>query len=408
MDRGDSECDFVDKIHAALAVPGTCGVGYNSIRFDDEVMRFALYRNFFDPYQREYANGNSRWDLIDVARAIYALRPEGTQWPARDNGLPSFRLEDLTAANGIAHGAAHDALSDVDATIDLARHFQNVQPALFAELLSMRRKRHVETLMDLGSLRPVVHVSSMYGSDRSNLALVVPLVRHPVNRNEIICADLSQPPDFLSESATDMAARLFTPASELPEGAVRPPIKTIHINKSPVVLNTQWVRGEVAERLGLDGEAHRRHLAEIRQANDKNPEGLKQRLQDIYSERRFAPRTDPDVMLYDGFFPNSDRSQFDGLRAASPEQLASGWVFEDARLEELLFRYRARNFPATLDAEESARWQEHCRHRYFDADAPFPLTAFREELAQERSAPDLSDSVARALDALEDYVQTLL
>ncbi len=121
LDEGLDERAFMAAIHRELAAPGTCGVGYNSIRFDDEVTRYGLYRNFYDPYAREWKDGNSRWDLIDVVRLCCALRPDGIEWPLREDGTPSFKLEVLTAANGIGHEAAHDALSDVHATISLAR-----------------------------------------------------------------------------------------------------------------------------------------------------------------------------------------------------------------------------------------------------------------------------------------------
>jgi len=121
MEKGIPEPEFIHAIHRELSLPGTCGVGYNSIRFDDEVTRYALYRNFFDPYQREWKNGNSRWDILDMLRLTRALRPEGIEWTDHEPGRPSFRLEHLTAANGIAHEAAHDALSDVTATIAMAK-----------------------------------------------------------------------------------------------------------------------------------------------------------------------------------------------------------------------------------------------------------------------------------------------
>jgi exodeoxyribonuclease-1 len=96
LQQGVPEAEFIRQIHEELALPGTCGVGYNSLRFDDEVTRYTLYRNFYDPYAREWQNGNSRWDIIDMVRATCALRPEGIEWPLREDGLPSFRLEDLT------------------------------------------------------------------------------------------------------------------------------------------------------------------------------------------------------------------------------------------------------------------------------------------------------------------------
>jgi len=130
LERGVPECEFIERILQELARPGTCGAGYNSLRFDDEVTRYTLYRNFHDPYAREWQHGNSRWDIIDLVRTACALRPEGIEWPLREDGLPSFRLEDLTGANGISHGAAHDALADVEATIALARLVRQRQPCI--------------------------------------------------------------------------------------------------------------------------------------------------------------------------------------------------------------------------------------------------------------------------------------
>ena len=117
--EGLTEAEFAERIHSLFSQPNTCVAGYNSIRFDDEVTRYLLYRNFYDPYAREWQNGNSRWDIIDMIRACYALRPEGIEWPTveRDGQqVVSFRLELLTKANGIEHEAAHDAMSDVYAT----------------------------------------------------------------------------------------------------------------------------------------------------------------------------------------------------------------------------------------------------------------------------------------------------
>ncbi|HCG89461.1 MAG TPA: exodeoxyribonuclease I, partial [Alteromonas macleodii] len=118
---GSNEADFAARIYQEMSTPNTCSVGFNSIRFDDEVSRYLFYRNFYDPYSREWRNGNSRWDIIDLARACYALRPDGINWPRREDGAPSFKLEALTAANNIGHENAHDALSDVYATIALAK-----------------------------------------------------------------------------------------------------------------------------------------------------------------------------------------------------------------------------------------------------------------------------------------------
>jgi len=76
LERGVTEVEFIQQIRDEMMVPNSCSVGYNSIRFDDEATRNTLYRNLYDPYEREYKNGNSRWDIIDLVRTARALRPD--------------------------------------------------------------------------------------------------------------------------------------------------------------------------------------------------------------------------------------------------------------------------------------------------------------------------------------------
>jgi exodeoxyribonuclease-1 len=178
-EQGAPEADFFRFIHEELSTPGTCALGYNTLRFDDTVTRFGFYRNFYDPYEREYANGNSRWDLIDVVRLTRALRPEGINWPTKDDGSNSFRLEDLTAANEIEHAGAHDALVDVKATIALARLLKQAQPKLFDYVFTHRDKNSINILLDVVNPKPVVHSSMRFPARLGCVASVLPLIRHP-------------------------------------------------------------------------------------------------------------------------------------------------------------------------------------------------------------------------------------
>ncbi|MEE4662007.1 MAG: exodeoxyribonuclease I [Halieaceae bacterium] len=404
--EGVPEYDFIRRIHEELARPGTCGVGYNSIRFDDEVTRYTLYRNFYDPYAREYKQGNSRWDLIDVVRMACALRPEGIEWPRDEDGRVSFRLERLTEANGISHAAAHDALSDVQATIAIARLLRERQPQLFDYALSLRSKDVALSLLDLDAMRPVLHVSGMFGAQRHNIALVAPVVRHPVNRNEIICVDLGADVSPLEDlNASELAARLFTPTDQLPEGALRPGIKSVHINRSPMLITPRVLDAAAAERLAIDADACLANQARLLAI-----QGLREKLTDLYRQRQHAVVTDPDRMLYSGgFFSDADRRQMDRLREASQEALASeSFVFEDDRLPEMLFRYRARNFPDSLSDAERAQWEEQ-RFQYLtepDAGASITLEEYQERI-QTLSA-SAGEAHKRVLDALQDYGDSLL
>ncbi len=357
--KGFCEAEFTRLIHQQLSHPGTCGVGYNSIRFDDEVTRNLLYRNFYDPYAREWQNQNSRWDLIDVLRAAHALRPQGIEWPINEEGNVSFRLELLTQANEIEHFAAHDALSDVYATIAIAKLLQQKQPRLYSFLFEHRSKAKAQDLLKPGSFEALVHVSGMYSTTNNCLAVVLPLCEHPRNSNEVIVYDLSQEPQALLDlDAEQIKQRLFTVTENLPEGAERIALKTVHINKCPVLAPLKVIRPDDAERLQIDLARCQKHLTQIKAAPD-----LTRKLQTVFHREFANDLSDPDKMIYSGgFFKPHDKALMNKIRQTPPSRLGELMLdFEDKRLDEMFFRYRARNFPEALDEFEQQLWKEYCQ-----------------------------------------------
>ncbi len=363
--QGLPEHQFANQVLAALAEPGTVGVGYNSIRFDDEVTRHLIWRNLIDPYGREWQNNCGRWDLMDVVRCAYALRPDGIEWPLHPDGRPSFKLEHLAAANGLLHEVAHDALSDVRATIALARLVRERQPRLWEFCLKLRKKEAV--WQEIGPLadsrRPLLHVSGMYPAERGCIGLVWPLAGHPGNKNELIVWDLAHDPaELLGLDAASLRLRMFTKAEDLPKGITRLPIKTIHINKSPVVIaNLKTLSPEMAQRWGLDIDGGLGFAGWARR-NSRALEALPWRA--VFERPAGGPAPDVDEDLYGGFISPADRRVLEWLRVLDGDKLAGKQpAFEDGRLAELLFRYRARNFAPTLSTEEAARWQQHCSER---------------------------------------------
>ena len=411
--EGVPESEFIRQIHAELAQPGTCGVGYNSLRFDDEVTRYTLYRNFYDAYSREWQNGNSRWDIIDMVRATYALRPEGIEWPLREDGLPSFKLEQLTAANGISHEAAHDALSDVHATIAMARLIRDKQPKLYDYVLKHRSKQAVLEQLDIAAMKPVLHVSGMFGAVRHNIALIVPLAMHPDNRNEVICYDLSADPASLFElSPTQIAEHLYTRAADMPEGIERPGLKTLHINRCPILVTAKMADPATAERLGISGEVCRANLAALREQRGRDPQAFEKKMQAVYSSRKYEPITDPDRMLYGGgFFSANDKRIMERVQATEPEALAGqSFVFEDQRLPEMLYRYRARNYPETLSSEERSLWEEYrfARLTEPEAGASICMDEFHTLIETLQADENLTAEKRAVLDQLLEYGDSLL
>ncbi|GGA00783.1 exodeoxyribonuclease I [Dyella caseinilytica] len=404
--EGLIEADFAARVHEQLAAPGTCGVGYNSLRFDDEFSRQLFYRNFFEPYAREWENGNSRWDLIDLVRMCAALRPEGIVWPTHEDGALSFKLEHLATANHLQQERAHDALSDVHALIDLARLIRVRQPRLWDWHYALRRKQRVFELLDVTNMTPLVHVSSRYPASRRCLAVIVPLAVHPSRSGEIIVYDLAQDPtDLLTLDAEDIADRMFTPRADLPEGVERIPLRTVHANRSPALAPLSVLKGVDMERLQLDLDRCLAHADTLRAAT-----GLGEKLRRVFQQAAdLPPPEDPELALYSGFLPDADKRLLREVRATPAEQLAQrAFGFRDPRYAELLFRYRARNWPDTLTPDERARW-EHFRIERLTRPTPLTLLTladYFEQLTALRNDPAQSDKLA-LLDQLQAWGEQL-
>jgi exodeoxyribonuclease-1 len=402
--EGLPEPQFIDAIHQQMSRPNTCSVGYNSIRFDDEVTRYTLYRNFYDPYKREWKNGNSRWDIIDMLRLCRALRPEGIQWPDHEPGRPSFKLEDLTAANGLAHEAAHDALSDVTATIAMAKLVKQKQPRLFDYALQNRGKKQITAMLDLKARKPFFHISGMLAKEHMYGALMIPLAQHPTNSNGIICFDLSGDPEALiSLNEHQIRDRVFTASSDLPEGTERIPLKVIHINKAPVVTTHKLVDSNAAKRLNIDLERCDRHWQRL------NSIDLSDKLQLVFREQKFPPKSDAEQQLYGGFLPNQDKGLLDDVRRASASDFTQQqFYFADQRYNQLLFSYRARYFPQSLSPEEQQTWLESCRWRLTDEQSGYlTLEQNRQTLDELLADSSLSDHKREVLQALESWSQSV-
>ncbi|MFK7912789.1 MAG: exodeoxyribonuclease I [Pseudomonadales bacterium] len=379
--EGLPEWRALQLINEQFAQPGTCVLGYNSLRFDDEFMRYGLYRNLFDPYGREWQNGNSRWDLIDLVRATGALRRDGIQWPQDDDGLPVYKLEELTKANGLEHGHAHDALSDVHATIGMARLIKQQQPKLFDYHYGIRRKKKVRELLEPIGARLCVHVTAMYPRTQFGCAPVVSVCRHPTNSNVIVVADLSCDIEPLLEwPEQQIQDALFTRGAEL-----RPGLKEVRLNRCPFIAGIEVLNDENQSRLGFDMKQVKERARRLAKP------GIAQKLMRVYAGRRAQLAQDQgpgdvDAALYDGFLKDGDRHRCNDLHERLQRGEFASLDYEDQRLSVLARRLQARSFPEQLDSEGRSDWQAHVRERLGAQQAPWlTLKAYRERLVELRS-----------------------
>lgn len=403
---GMPETIFIQSILDEFSHPNTCVAGYNSLRFDDEFTRFTLYRNLYPAYDREWQNGNSRWDIIDLVRVTHALRPDGINWPTHDDGRPSYRLEQLTQSNNLMHEAAHDALSDVLATISIAKLIKEKQPALYDYYFNNRQKRNVVKLLDAQNKKPVLHTSSMFSTDYYCTALIVPLIQHPTNSNAVICYDLRYDPhDLLSLPADEIRNRLYTKKQDLPEGHARIALKTVHLNKCPVIVPAK-IDEFVQNRLSIDKAASHQHLEQIR-----NNAELEHKLVEVFSYDEFDKISDPDQSLYSGpFFSDRDKRLMEEVHKQDPFSLANkSYDFTDNRLEEMLFRYRARNYPGLLSEEESKKWNLYRYDRLTNENNPWMTTLkFKDRINELKNEESISPDKLDLLDELLSYEVSLI
>ena len=397
-EQGITEWQALRRVNELFSEPNTCVAGYNNLRFDDEFVRYGLYRNLMDPYAREWQNGNSRWDIIDLVRAAGALRPEGIEWPVDEEGLPVYRLEALAAANGLDHGHAHDALSDARATVALARLVRARQPKLFAYHFAGRSKRRIRELLEPAGARLCVHVSGMYPRHRKGLAPVASLCRHPENSNSIIVADLGEDVEMLLDWPEErIRDALFTP-----NAPVRPPLKEIRINKCPFVAVAEVVREADAQRLQFDRALAERRMRRLKRA------GVAEKVQRVYARGAAEAQPDVDAALYEGFLKDEDKAR---CASFNRELAAQRWVdldYRDRRLKTLTARLKARGFPAWQSAQEREEWRSWVRGKLGAGDAPWrTLRRYESELAAMlESATDHRRKVLLALKAHGEELRT--
>lgn len=360
LQDGMTEVEFLKLFYEEVATPGTIFVGFNSVRFDDEFMRFLNYRNYYDPYGWQWQDGRSKWDLLDVVRMTRALRPEGLKWPVVD-GKPGNRLELLTKANGIAHDNAHDALSDVRACIALAKLIQENQPKLFEWLLGVRDKKAVAKLVETD--QPFVYSTGKYDADHEKTSVAIRIAKHPSKQGAALVYDLRyDPSEFANLTPQELVERWrYTRDPEAPR---RLPVKTMQFNRCPAVAPLGVLDDASQERIGLTLTQMKQNLAKLRASKGFVQNVLKAvELLNAEQERRYAGRagsSSVDTRLYDGFLDNQDQNLLGVVRAAGPEEVTDiARDFHDERMQQLAPLYKARNFAGALTTEEREAWEKH-------------------------------------------------
>lgn len=384
--HGMPEREFAEKIWTELNQADTIVLGYNTGRFDDDVSRFLFWRNFLDPYSYQWKNGCSRWDIFPVVLALWALRPENFSWPTWESVADlavseveqkrrlekgkaiCFKLEYLTKANQIVHDHAHDALSDVYGTIALAQLIARSHPRFWKWAYDNRSKDKILNALQQG---PVLWIESKFGQEHGFMRLVNIIGFNPSKRNEVYVWDCAEDPtsaDFnlLSLTREDWDARLFPTKAQkekLKAEGVRPlPVYRLTVNTSPFICgDLRVLRDERAKQFGID--------ITKAQENATKLAAMLETLQGAlisHAERHpYQCPTEADYALYGTGFPSrEDAERMRYVRCADEESFdeigdKNLVQFESTLLNQLLERYRARNWPMTLSQQQKVAWDEH-------------------------------------------------
>jgi len=398
---GISEAEFCKYLTSQVFTKDTIIVGYNNIRFDNNFIRFTLWRNFYDAYEWAWKDGRSTWDLLDLGRMTRALRPKGIDWPFAPDGKPSNRLEHLAAVNKLDHTDAHDALSDVRATVGLAQLLRAKQPQLFEYSLKHRDKKLLAPLITSG--RPVVYTSGRYPSEFNKTAVVV-AVAHKEDKSGALVYDLRIDPDeFTDLSAAQLAKKWADRAQDSPYF----PVKTLSYNKCPAVAPIEVLeKGKGYERLKLHKEIVKNHLEKLKQADGFGAKAL-EALDIMWPKHPTELVTDPqkvDGRLYDGFVNDQDKTKMSAVRAAEPNELSDSVVdFKDKRLKTLLPLYKARNYPKLLSGQERQAWDEFKSQKLGSM-----AEIFFKRLEELAKTPGIDGEKQYLLEELNLYAQSVL
>ncbi|HSX29991.1 MAG TPA: exodeoxyribonuclease I [Candidatus Saccharimonadales bacterium] len=404
--EGITEVEFLRQFEHEIATPGTVFVGYNTVRFDDEFMRCLHYRNFYDPYEWQWQGDRSRWDMLDVVRMTRALRPEGIEWPFDIHGKPTNRLELLTSLNKLSHEHAHDALSDVSATIEIARLIRNKQTKLFDYLFTMRSKNNVADLVNKDE--PFVYTSGKYPSEFEKTTAAVRVCAHPKRQGALVYDLRHDPADWLQLTPEQMAdAWRYKKDRQEP----RLPVKMMRFNVCPAVAPLGVLDASSQSRLHLDPKRIVQYHKALR-ADKTFVERLCKAV-DIMDEQQqtklLGSEVDVDACMYDSFFQAGDKNAMSVVRAATPEELGNlGLTFKDQRLTLLLPLYKARNYPKHLTGEERESWEKLRARKLLDGGQNSKLAKYFARLQAVVADGGLTGHQEYLIEELKLYAESIM
>lgn len=405
LQSGRCEFDAIRQIHQLLNQPETISLGYNSLGFDDEFLRFSFHRNLLPPYTHQYLNGCGRMDLLPMAVMFWLYRRTAITWP-QINGKPSLKLEHICEANQLVNGVAHDATVDVVATVELARRFfknkrmWNYLMGYFEKETDAHRISEIPAAFQsaLGEHREALMIGSEYGPQLMYQVPVLSLGNSIPYSNQTLWLRL-----------------------DLPE---------LRETKSDAVDKTTWL---IRKRCGEPGillpstPKYLKYLSDARKAVVKENLGWLQsnskRLQQIANYHRhytypYIENLEPEAALYQiGFFPRADEKLFKNFQDATleeKERIVDRLTNKDART--IAIRLLCRNYPERISKNLTEEFKAYMRRldpvrqeqAMLDYKGETRLTpsGALAEIKRLKKTARLDKNQAKLLDDLQNYIES--
>lgn len=402
--------------------------GYNTNRYDNELVRNLAFRNMKDPYSHEWRNGNIKFDSFKLVQMVYAFRPEILKWRKKADGKTSLKLADLSVDNGIEHINAHDALDDVYATIALTKLIKTANPRLFSHALKMTQKANVIELIGAHRAKdqPLIHIDPVYGQENSIGTLIYPVAMDKSIKDKYLFLDLRHDPSILLDmSPADIRKHMYTKRDELPEGAPQMPIVSITANKQPNIVSPDGLINSFADKAMLNLSQCERHIQFIKD----NKSALMTKVQEAM-EGDMPPSADVYTSIYSGGFiskqdaskradmhlkdsPNLNDDSFK-IEKQSTHKMAMG-MQDSIRQQELLLRAKWNSFyesllsdPDGFSPTEFRSWVDYVEHKLYEGiEGSLTIPEFRSEVAKVELEMPLDEHARTILDKLINHVESL-
>lgn len=352
MQQGISGLEAIQQIHRLLNTPDTISIGYNSLGFDDEFLRFYFYRHLLPPYTHQFANGCSRADIYPMTLMYFLFQKDIIKWPVNDKGKPTFKLAKLNEANGWSKGPAHDALADVEATLGLARCMRKNHAMWDYLIKGFNKKTDESRLASLPTLVKTEHheykygllVQSNVGIKRYFITPVILLGFHHYYKNQLLCLQIDTA-RLKKTTPETIAKNTFVFRKKLGEnGFILPPkpryLEALQENLARCLKkNINWLTKQ--EALLDEISMHYRHYT--------YPDKL---------------GVDPEAALYvNGFATETEQALCRQFHLSSPADKAGLLdTMADSNLQRRAIRLMGRYYPTDLPAhhqKEFARYLDH-------------------------------------------------